>query len=311
MAVTGESGVTPSGASPSAAGGRLDLAELRRRYDEQLRREAEVTHALEVVEHGPLLWSVFPGGRGFVTYRDLGGLEGADLDRLIAETVAHFRDDPSVIRFEWKTRGHDLSSDLPDRLVANGILPEDVETVMIGRADAVAAPVDLPPGFVVREAGSTGDLEGDVTRLTALQHEAFGSDAGPSVEETLAAVRGSAGAVRLWLAETVGAGSAGAGGGSSAAAVASDPDGAPATVVSGGRLEIVPGTAFAGLWGGATLAAYRGRGIYREVTAARARAAVEAGVVYLQSDCTPFSRPILERSGLVAVTTTTPYVWRR
>jgi hypothetical protein len=31
----------------------------------------------------------------------------------------------------------------------------------------------------------------------------------------------------------------------------------------------------------------------------------------LNSDCTPMSRPILERSGLVAVTTTTPYVWTR
>ena len=46
-------------------------------------------------------------------------------------------------------------------------------------------------------------------------------------------------------------------------------------------------------------------------TSARARSALGRGVRYLHSDCTAMSRPILERSGLVAVTTTTPYLWRR
>ena len=73
----------------------------------------------------------------------------------------------------------------------------------------------------------------------------------------------------------------------------------------------VEGTEFAGLWGGATLPEWRGRGIYRALTAARARFALAEGVRYLNSDCTAMSRPILERSGLVAVTTTTPYVWQR
>jgi hypothetical protein len=35
------------------------------------------------------------------------------------------------------------------------------------------------------------------------------------------------------------------------------------------------------------------------------------GIRYLQSDSTEFSRPILERAGLLKVSTTTPYVWRR
>jgi GNAT superfamily N-acetyltransferase len=82
-------------------------------------------------------------------------------------------------------------------------------------------------------------------------------------------------------------------------------------VVSAGRLDFVEGTDFAGLWGGATLPEWRGHGIYRALTAARARAALAEGVRFLQSDCSPMSRPILERSGLVAVTTSTPYVWHR
>lgn len=80
-------------------------------------------------------------------------------------------------------------------------------------------------------------------------------------------------------------------------------------VISAGRLEPVAGTEFAGLWGGATLPEWRGRGIYRALTAERARSALARGVRYLHSDSTEFSRPILERSGLVKVSTTTPYVW--
>ncbi|MDN5854476.1 MAG: GNAT family N-acetyltransferase, partial [Actinomycetia bacterium] len=32
---------------------------------------------------------------------------------------------------------------------------------------------------------------------------------------------------------------------------------------------------------------------------------------YINSDSTEYSRPILERSGLLKVSTTTPYTWRR
>lgn len=90
--------------------------------------------------------------------------------------------------------------------------------------------------------------------------------------------------------------------------VAQDPAG---TVVTRGRLEFVPGTEFAGLWGGSTMPEWRRRGIYRALTSARARSAVARGVRYLHSDCSSASRPILERAGLVAVTTTTPYIWSR
>lgn len=82
-------------------------------------------------------------------------------------------------------------------------------------------------------------------------------------------------------------------------------------VIAAGRLTRVPDTEFAGLWGGATRQGWRGRGIYRALTAARARSAIDSGVRYLHSDCTAMSRPILERPGLTAVTTTTPYSWRR
>jgi hypothetical protein len=69
------------------------------------------------------------------------------------------------------------------------------------------------------------------------------------------------------------------------------------------------GTDFATLWGGATLPGWRRRGIYRATVAYRANLAAERGFRFMTVDASADSRPILERLGFVAVTTTTPYVW--
>ena len=261
---------------------------MRAAYDDQLRTEAEMRTATDVQRRGPLWWGRF-GQHGFVTYRDLGGLEGADLDRLVATTVAHFRDASDVDSFEWKTRGHDVPDDLGERLEAHGLAPEPVETVMIGEASALAVDVPLavtPEGpVVVRRVEPGPDAARDLARMGAVQEEIFGGGRGPGLESSLADL--TSGESEFWLAEV------------------------GDRVVCAGRLTPVPGTDFAGIWGGGTLPGHRGRGIYRAVVAARARSAVAAGVRWINSDCTDMSRPILERSGLVAVTTTTPYVWTR
>ena len=62
-------------------------------------------------------------------------------------------------------------------------------------------------------------------------------------------------------------------------------------VVSAGRLEPVPGTSFAGIWGGSTLPEWRRRGIYRALTAERARSALRLGKTLINSDSTEYSRP--------------------
>ena len=257
-------------------------------YDDQLRTDAEMARADEVVRDGPLLWAVFEHG-GFVSYRDLGGLEGATLDEAIERTVAHFRDDTDVESFEWKSRGHDLPADLGERLVAHGLVAEPVETVMIGEAALLAVEVpleDTPDGpVVVRRLEPGPGAVGDLTRMLDAQESVFGTGRGPSVDSSL--VELESGASEFWVAEV------------------------GDRVVSGGRLTPVDGTEFAGIWGGSTLPDFRGRGIYRALVAARARSAVARGIGYLHSDCTDMSRPILERAGLRRVTTTTPYVWTR
>jgi len=81
-------------------------------------------------------------------------------------------------------------------------------------------------------------------------------------------------------------------------------DGEP---VSGGRIDLAGTGVFAGLFGGATVPEFRGRGLYRATVAKRAELARERGVPWLYVDALPTSRPILERLGFVAITTTTPF----
>jgi GNAT superfamily N-acetyltransferase len=89
-----------------------------------------------------------------------------------------------------------------------------------------------------------------------------------------------------------------------AVAVVAMVDGEP---VSGGRVDLEDGVEFAGLFGGVTLPEFRGRGLYRATVAKRAELARERGYRWLYSDALPTSRPILERLGFVAITTTTPF----
>lgn len=255
-----------------------DPAALLRAYDEQLRRDAEVQGADVVTEDGPLVRGVFSWG-GFVSYRDLDGVD--DLDALIARTVAYYRDETSVDEFEWKTRGHDLPVDLTERLLGHGFIADEAETVMAGSVEHLTDEVEIPGGVSIKQAIAPDDI----ARAAVLQFDVFGD--GPTPEQAEERLARSKGYGSLWMAEFDG------------------------QAISAGRLEIVPGTEFAGLWGGVTQADWRGKGIYRGLTAARARHARERGVRYLHSDSLETSRPILERSGLVKITTTTPYVWHR
>ena len=81
------------------------------------------------------------------------------------------------------------------------------------------------------------------------------------------------------------------------------------TVVCAAWIRFERGTEFATFWGGATLPEWRRRGIYRAVVTYRANLAASERFRYLETDASDDSRPILERLGFTAVTTTTPYVW--
>jgi ribosomal protein S18 acetylase RimI-like enzyme len=252
-------------------------------YDEQLRTDAETPSAIKVTRLGPLRLVTFINGRGFVTYQSLGGADERDIRSLVSEALAYYEADPQIKRVEWKTRGHDHAPGLHEALLEHGFTPDETESIMIGEAAGLVVDVPLPEGVTLRRVTE----EPDVRAMSAMEDEAFGE---PVVKETADAhlrrlsLRDG---MELWVAEFDG------------------------QIVSAGRLEPVRGTSFAGIWGGATRPEWRRRGIYRALTAARAGSALDMGKTLIHSDSTEYSRPILERSGLLKVSTTTPYRWRR
>ena len=250
-------------------------------YDAQLRAHVHdpLPDRVRVERDGPLLRTVGLGGRGWVEYRDLEGLDSGELDELIAGQVRIFaeRGEP----FEWKLHGHDRPADLPKRLRAAGLVPEDTETVVIAPVAAIATEASVPDGVALREVSDPTDLG----RIARMEEAIWGDDHG-------------------WILDSL------------AEERAADPDGLRIFVAEAGDVVVCAGwvrfpsaTEFATLWGGGTLPAWRGRGIYRALVARRARLAAERGRRYLEVDASDESRPILERLGFVAVTTTTPYVW--
>ncbi|WP_030613839.1 GNAT family N-acetyltransferase [Streptomyces fulvoviolaceus] len=206
-------------------------------------------------------------------------LDEAGADAAIAEQIAHYSG--LGHEFEWKLYGHDLPVDLGQRLRDAGFTALPEETLMIAEVADLTLDVEPPEG--IRLLPVT-DRRG-VDLVADVHEEAFGTDSSRLRHQLLARLT-------------------------------DDPDSVVAVValagdvpVSAARMEMVPGTRFAGLWGGGTVEGWRGKGIYRALVAHRARAAVDRGYRYLQVDAMSASRPVLERLGFEPLTTTTPYVY--
>lgn len=194
-------------------------------------------------------------------------------DAVIAAQVAWFRE--LGLPWEWKHHSHDALPDLPRRLLAAGFTAGEPEALLVAEAAALRLDVSPPDGVeLVPVVDATG-----VDALVGVHDAVFGGDHS-AIGRTL---------LRTGDVEAV-------------LAVAG---GVP---VSAGRIEFVPGTDFAGLWGGGTLPGWRGRGVFRALVAFRAARAVERGYRYLQVDATADSRPILLRLGFTELATTTPYL---
>ena len=251
-------------------------AALLEAYQTQLRAHVHepMPESVRVEWDGPLQRASGFGGQGWILYRDLGGIGGDELDELIARQVQFFAGLGQ--RFEWKYHGHDLPTDLPERLLAAGFVPEERETVVIAPIEALTAEPVLPDGVAIREVFERDDME----RTVYGRGEDYGW-----MDELFAEREADPEGLRMFVAE----------GGD--------------LVVSAGWVRFPSGTEFATFWGGATHPDWRGRGIYRALVAYRARLAAERGCRYIEVDASDNSNPILQRLGFVPVTTTTPYVW--
>ena len=253
-------------------------ADLLALHDQQLRSPAAflTTPGVLVEELGPLLRVSGSGPGATVLLRAHQAVGEAELSRLIGEQVAHFASQGQP--FEWKTFAHDPS--LETQLLRLGFRRGEEETVMVGAATAVP-PCRLPEGVTVRAARSPSDFELLARQLS----EAFGNDHGQKTESTRVAVEANPEAVAVLLAEAGG------------------------EVIASARAEFLSGTDFCTLWAGSVSPRWRHLGLYRALVAMRAEMALRRGHSLLEVEALPTSRPILERLGFTAVTTSVPFTW--
>lgn len=256
----------------------MDHAAVLALFDRDMREGARPDGPDAVVERAGAVVRQVSSAHGWngVVWSDL---DEAGADAAITEQIAHFS--RLGREFEWKLYGHDLPVDLGRRLSDAGFTSEPEETLMIGEVADLTLDAEPPAGVRLRPVTDRAGVD-----LVAEVHEkAFGTDATRWRNQLLAQLTASPDTVVAVVA------------------MAGD------TPVSAARMELVPGTRFAGLWGGGTVEGWRGRGVYRALVAHRARAAADRGYRYLQVDAMSTSRPILERLGFEPLTTTTPYVY--
>jgi hypothetical protein len=238
-------------------------------FDRQMRRD------VEPAERDALTTLALGDGWSGVVWSRL---DESNADAAVTKLVARLLELDG--HAEWKLYGYDRPDDLAQRLVAAGLEPQDQEAVVVAELCELDLDASLPVGVEVRVAG---DAEA-VAVWVEVNELVFGESYG-GVGRLLLRALGHERPRDLGVVAYAG--------------------GEP---VSAGRIEFNERSEFASLWGGGTLAEWRGRGIYRATVLERARLAHERGYRFLQVDALSTSQPILERLGFVQLTTTRPYV---
>ncbi|MCL6289022.1 N-acetyltransferase [Streptomyces fimicarius] len=256
--------------------------EVRDLYDRTMREHARPDGpGVRVERAGPVVRQVGgPDDWNGVVWSDP-ELAAAGADAAIRAQIEHWAA-LGHEEFEWKLHSHDRPADLGERLRAAGFAPEPPETLLVAPTELLTGPVVLPEGVTLRPVTDAAGAE-----LMARAHErAFGTDGTRLLHQVVKRLEEAPDDIVAVVALAAG-----------------EP-------VSSARMELYPGTGFAGLWGGGTVAEWRGRGVYRALVAYRARIAAERGYGFLQVDASAMSAPILARLGFTALGTTTPYVYR-
>ena len=252
--------------------------QLLRAHDEQVRGS--------IARRLPAGWTAYPGEHvlrirtahlGFAFTNGLHNLDSEQVDSAVQATVAFFAEHGEG--FEWKTYSHDHPALVP-ALRRYGLRPEATETVLIGQTSDFTTAGEPPLGIELRQVQAKADLK----RIATLETEVWNEDWSWLADDLGGRIESGPGNIAIWIAEAGG------------------------QAVSTAWLVRLPDTEFGGLWGGSTLEAWRHRGIYKSLIAVRARAAEQLGIRYLWVDASDASGPILQRLGMTAVATTTPWI---
>jgi GNAT superfamily N-acetyltransferase len=207
-------------------------------------------------------------------------LNEQNLDRVIEEQIAYFAGTGRNI--EWEVYSYDWPPDLKDRLAARGFEIGEAAAFCVLDLEEIAADLLAPPVHDVREISTVEGLDDFISVHEQVWEDEDFSGLKAEVESELWRESDQQ---KIYVAYA---------------------DGIP---VSAARINFVPGSSFADLFGGSTLPEYRGRGFYHELVAVRAQAARQRGIRFLSVYASPMSRPILEKLGFKVLAFTYPCRW--
>lgn len=204
----------------------------------------------------------------------------ASLDRVIVREIHYFS--RLGHELEWKWYGHDTSASMPQRLLCHGFSAEDRETLLALDLDRLPPNFDRAIASDVRRVTTPGGLA-DVQTVWRAVYE----------EDRSVLLRQLA-----WWLETVP---------KNISVYVGYVDQVP---VATGRIQFSPQSAFATIWGGAVIPAFRGQGLYRDLLQCRANEARQRGRRYLAIDAGPMSLPIVQAHGFFPLSETQAFTYR-
>ncbi|MEZ4642461.1 MAG: GNAT family N-acetyltransferase [Chloroflexota bacterium] len=256
----------------------MDIPTILELYDQQERQQG--THSLyrrevtpQVVRHICTL----PNRLHFVIYSQL---TAVNADHIIQQQIDYFQTIGGA-GLEWKVYDHDQPPDIGERLIAHGFAPDETEGLLV--LDIEEAP-DSYWQPVTADVRRVTTIE-QIRDIVAIQQQVWDKDF-HWLETQLSEFLKEPDSWSIYIGYV---------------------DEKP---VCAAWASFPPGSQFAGLWGGATLADYRKQGVYTAVVNTRAQEARQRGYRFLMIDASDMSRAILEKRGFRFLTNTTPYTWR-
>ncbi len=246
----------------------MDVDELRRTYNREQRINIH-DPSFRRIQSDYLVRHVDRQGQtSFISYS---ALNADNADAIIREQLDYFA--RLGHNLEWKYYSYDTPKDLKARLIKHGFDVGEDDAVLILPVAHLPEQLTQPVTYDIRRITKVEDLE-DVNRV---QQHVWDEDLRPLTARLAYEMQRSPGFISIYIAYV---------------------DGIPASY---GRIHFPRGNAFASLWGGATVPAYRRRGLYTQLLIVRAQEAKRRGIAYLTVEANSMSRPILEKYGFICI----------
>lgn len=207
-------------------------------------------------------------------------LDETNVDQVIREQIAWFT--ARGQNFEWKAYDYDTPADLVARLAAQGFVIEESESIMVLELAKAPAALLQPVRHGIERITDQEKLH----EVRAIEEEVWGGDFRWLIDFLGHALRYHPTQMSVYVAY------------------------AGAVPASAAWIYYPAGSRFASLWGGSTVVAYRGQGLYTALLAIRAQEAISRHVEFLTVDASAMSRPILEKFGFVQIAESYPCKWQ-